>query len=58
LILDKVTDSDKKKFIEEYEFQFKKGQAMYYSELSLKRPLTDSELTRFRQLCKEIGIQV
>jgi len=56
--VNKVTDLDKKKFMEEYEFQFKKGQAMYYSELSLKRPLTDSELTRFRQLCNEIGIKV
>ena len=53
-----LSDLEKNDFLAEYEFEFKKGQAMYYSELSLKRPLTDSELKRFRQLCNEIGIKV
>ena len=49
---------DPKKFLEDYEFEFKKGQAMYWMEISLQRPLTEKELARYKQLCKELGIKV
>jgi len=58
MITEELSDSEKKNFLAEYEFEFKKGQAMYYSKLSLERPLTDQELKRFRQLCNEIGIKL
>ncbi len=44
-----------KKFLEEYEFNFKKGQAEYWMKKSLEKPLTDGEFKRYKQLCKELG---
>lgn len=37
-----------------YEFDFKKGQAEYWSKISLERPLTTEEFKRFKQLCEEL----
>lgn len=46
-----------KQFLEQIEFDFKKGQAEYWMKISLERPLTDNEFKRYKQLCKELGYQ-
>jgi hypothetical protein len=51
------SNSEAQKFMKEYEFEFKKGQAQHYMEISLKRPLTETELKRYKQLAKELGYQ-
>lgn len=45
----------KKSIVDDFQFELKKGQAKYYSDLSLKRPLTSEEFARFKQLCQELG---
>jgi len=44
-----------KKILEDFEFDFKKGQAEYWMKISLERPLTDKEFKRYKQLVKELG---
>jgi len=51
-------DCSNKEFAENYEFEFKKGQAEHWMKISLQRPLTESEFKRYKQLCKELGYQV
>ncbi len=53
----KETLTDAQKVMQDYEFEFKKGQAQHYMEISLKRPLTETELKRYKQLAKELGYQ-
>ena len=44
-----------KKILEDFEFNFKKGQAEFWMKKSLERPLTQEEFQRYKQLCKELG---
>ena len=47
-----------KKVAEGFERDLLMGRAKYYAELSLKRPLTDAELERYREICKTLGADV
>ncbi len=53
----KETLTDAQKFMKEYEFNILKGQAQHYADISLKRPLTETELKRYKELAKELGYQ-
>lgn len=48
---------ENKKILEDYEFEFKKGQAEHWMKISLERPLTEKEFKRYKELCKELGYQ-
>lgn len=49
--------TNKKEFMKDYEFNFKKGQAEHWMKISLERPLNEKEFKRYKQLCKELGYQ-
>ena len=44
-----------KEFMKQFDFDFTKGKAEYYMKLSLERPLTSEELSRYKELCKKLG---
>jgi len=46
-----------KEAFDDFQFEFKKGQAEHWMKISLERPLTDKEFKRYKQLCKELGYQ-
>ena len=50
--------SEAKKAIEEFEYMRYKAEAMAWSKLSLERPLTKAEFDRYKEVCKNIGIEI
>lgn len=53
----KMSNKEGKKILEDFEFDFKKGQAEHWMKISLERPLTEKEFKRYKELCKELGYQ-
>ena len=47
-----------KEIMAQFEFDMLKGRAMYYSKLSLERPLTDDEFAKYKAICKQLGANV
>jgi len=43
------------KKLDEFTFNFIKGQAEYWSKQSLERPLTHKEFLRYKHLCEKLG---
>lgn len=56
-MMKKMSNKEGKKILEDFEFDFKKGQAEHWMKISLERPLTEKEFKRYKELCKELGYQ-
>ncbi len=52
---DLLMTTKSEQIMKDYEFNFKKGQAEYWSKISLERQLTPNEFKRFKQLCEELS---